>query len=358
MQPPSKGALIRTMRRHAALIVFSICLAFGASTTCSGQYMPTQSNQTLEFARPNADGGPTIIRVLYFIINLRNIDSARQTFEVDIFYRLRWHDPRLRAEPGASGVRKLPIDAVWRPEVGLWNSSNVKSIYAKMVEVDPEGNVTYRQRIDAVLDSTFNLRDFPFDRQELAVRAASLLYTPEEVKFVADKGPSGMFAGLDLPEWRLSAPRLETAPMELRAVGMSRAAITILILAKRKSAYYIQIFLFPMFLILAMAYAVLWIEPGQFGPQIGVCTGAIFSFIAFRFSISLLLPRISYFTRMDQFVFGATLLVFVPLAKAVVTSRLIKAERIGLVQNLDLWSRLVYPVLVAALTLLTLRVGG
>jgi hypothetical protein len=356
MQPPSKGALIRTMRRHAALIVFSICLAFGASTTCSGQDMPTQSNQTLEFVRPNADGGPTIIRVLFFIINLRNIDSARQTFEADIFYRLRWHDPRLRTEPGASGVRKLPIDAVWRPEVGLWNSSNVKSIYGKMVEVDPEGNVTYRQRIDAVLDSTFNLRDFPFDRQELAVRAASLLYTPEEVKFIADKGPSGMFTGLNLPEWRLSAPRLEIAPMELRAVGVSRAAITVLISAKRKSAYYIQIFLLPMLLILAMAYAVLWIEPGQFGPQIGVCTGAIFSFIAFRFSISLLLPKISYFTRMDQFVFGGTLLVFLPLAKAVVTSRLIKAERIGMVQNLDLWSRLLYPVLVAALAWFTLWV--
>ena len=311
-------------------------------------------SQVCATSRPDVNGQPTIVRVRYFVIGLREIDSARQTFDADIFWRFRWHDPRLRLDAGVVGTRVLPFSAVWHPGLDVWNSSSIKTTYGDTVEVDPEGNVTYRQRISGRFDAPFNLRDFPFDRQDLLVRILSARYTADEVTFLADEEPSGMAADFNLPEWQVSPPRLEVAPMQLEMADTSRAAFEVRILAKRDSAFYVRKMLVPLFLILMMAYAVLWIEPGQFGPQIGVCTGAIFSFIAFRFSLSVLLPRISYFTRMDQFVYGATLLVFLPLGKAILTTRLLKADRMDWVQRVDCASRWLYPACVLALAWFTL----
>lgn len=174
------------------------------------------------------------------------------------------------------------------------------------------------------------------------------------MRFIADEQPSGIAEDLNLAEWQVSSPRSEIVSRQFQMVGTSRAAFDVRTPVNGNSAFYVRKMLGPLFLILMMAYAVLWIEPGQFGPQIGVCTGAIFSFIAFRFSLSILLPRISYFTRMDEFVFGATLLVFLPLGKAIVTSRLVKAERTTLVRKLDRWSRWLYPVCAVALAWFTL----
>ena len=318
-----------------------------------GEEATTAPNAASSLDLPEADG-PIIVKVRYFVIGVREIDSARQAFEADIFWRLRWHDPQLHATQATSGIRRLPLSEIWHPDLNAWNSSDVETTYDRAAEIDPDGNVTYRQRVSGRFDSQFNLRDFPFDRQNLLIQVVSGRYRADQVKFVEDEEPSGVADGLELPEWLVSPPELKVAPLQLHMVGTSLASFAVEIPVKRDSAFYVRKMLVPLFLILAMAYAVLWIEPGQLGPQIGVCTGAIFSFIAFRFSLSVLLPRISYFTRMDEFVFGATLLVFLPLGKAIISSRLVKAERMVLVHRLDQWSRWLYPAGVIALAWFTL----
>lgn len=302
---------------------------------------------------PDISQGPVIVKVRYFVLNIRGIDSAQQTFEGDIFIRLRWQDGRLRSTGDTHSIRRLPLSSIWNPEANIWNSSSIKTAYDTVVEVAGDGTVTYRQRINGRFDAKFDLRDFPFDKQEVGLRLISGRYNKDQVTFVADEEGSGMAEHIEIPEWKVSETTVDFSPMPLQALGAELPSFNIKIPVQRDSAFYVRKMLVPLFLILAMAYAVLWIEPGQFGSQIGVCTGAIFSFIAFRFSLSVLLPRISYFTRMDEFVFGATLLVFLPLGKAIVTSRLVKAERIALVKRLDQWSRWLYPLGIGALVWFT-----
>ena len=53
-------------------------------------------------------------------------------------------------------------------------------------------------------------------------------------------------------------------------------------------------------------------------------------------------PKVPYLTQMDQFVLSVTLLVFLTLGEVVVTSRLVKSDRIETARRLDRYARWVY----------------
>ena len=96
-----------------------------------------------------------------------------------------------------------------------------------------------------------------------------------------------------------------------------------------------------------MAWSVFWIDPSQIGAQIGLSTATVFTLVAYRFSLGYLVPRVSYFTRMDTFVFLSTLLVFLALAGAVTTAKFAFDGKQHLAKRVDRWFRVIYLILFA-----------
>jgi len=107
-------------------------------------------------------------------------------------------------------------------------------------------------------------------------------------------------------------------------------------------------------LIVFMAGSVFWIDPTELGPQIAVATASVFTLIAFLFSLGYLLPRVSYLTRVDQFVLGSTLLVFSAFGEAILTSKLAREGNPSLSGTIDRWARGIYPAVFAALAVVSL----
>jgi F0F1-type ATP synthase membrane subunit c/vacuolar-type H+-ATPase subunit K len=73
-----------------------------------------------------------------------------------------------------------------------------------------------------------------------------------------------------------------------------------------------------------------------------VATASVFSLIAYRTALRLSLPKVSYMTRADIFVLGATVLVFGALGAAIATGRLAKSGREKLARKIDGWARWMY----------------
>ena len=92
MQPPSRIPSNGNLRGQVSLVALAVSLTCVTSTVGFGQE-PALTNQIRATSRPDVDGRPTIVRVRYFVIGLREIDSARQTFDADIFWRFRWLYP-------------------------------------------------------------------------------------------------------------------------------------------------------------------------------------------------------------------------------------------------------------------------
>lgn len=287
-------------------------------------------------------GNPTEVGMRYVVLDIDGVDSAIQSFTLNIFYRAKWHDPR-EAHTSDGPITK-ELSEVWNPNIQITNRQKTFNTMDDVVTIEPDGTVTQVQRVWGDFSQILDLKDFPFDSQNFAVTMVSVGHAIDEVQFVFDKEePSGISPQFSLPDWEIlnhSAWGHNTSIFE----GMDEAAMfTVSLEAKRYNEYYVVKVILPLFLIVAMSWIVFWIDPEQAGTQIGVATTSMLTLIAYRFSIDSLVPAVSYLTRMDTFILSSTLLVFATLGEAVITSVLTKHGKQKLASRMDQWCRLIVP---------------
>ncbi len=75
------------------------------------------------------------------------------------------------------------------------------------------------------------------------------------------------------------------------------------------------------------------------------CTASILTLIAYRFTVDLLVPKVSYITRLDEFILGSTFLVFFSLIQVITTSALMRRGNDVLSLKIDVPSRFLFPIL-------------
>jgi hypothetical protein len=73
--------------------------------------------------------------------------------------------------------------------------------------------------------------------------------------------------------------------------------------------------------------------------------------IAFIFATTNMVPELGYLTRLDQFIIGSTILVFLALLQSVTTSYLVTTKREQVSLRMDLVCRVAFPLAFAALVL-------
>jgi hypothetical protein len=55
-------------------------------------------------------------------------------------------------------------------------------------------------------------------------------------------------------------------------------------------------------------------------------------------------PKVPYTTRIDEFVLMGTVIVFIALIQAVITSMLAQSNKVNLARKVDIISRIIFPV--------------
>ena len=305
--------------------------------------LATSSLLFADTRHPNADASePTEVRMRYVVIDIDGVDSAIQSFTLNIFYRAQWHDPREAHDGGGPIVKDLKD--VWNPNIQITNRQKTFNTMDDIVNVAPDGTVTYVQRVWGDFSQILDLKDFPFDSQKFEITFVSVAHSVDDVQFKLDKSkPSGISPKFSLPDWEVLGDKAWGHNASIFE-GMDEAAMfTVSMEAKRYNEYYILKVILPLFLIVAMSWIVFWIDPEQAGTQIGVATTSMLTLIAYRFSIDNLVPAVSYLTRMDTFILSSTLLVFATLGEAVLTSVLTKHGKAKLATRMDRWCRLIIP---------------
>ena len=122
------------------------------------------------------------------------------------------------------------------------------------------------------------------------------------------------------------------------------SGLTLTIDVEREVRYYIVQMLIPLAAIVLMAWAVYWVDPSVVATRLGVVVTTMLTLIAYRFMVGNLVPRLSYLTRLDYFMFGATALVLLTLFVMAGTSYLSSRGRKEAVARIDKMGRLFYPI--------------
>jgi cadmium resistance protein CadD (predicted permease) len=107
-------------------------------------------------------------------------------------------------------------------------------------------------------------------------------------------------------------------------------------------------------LIVAMSWAVFWMDPLNVASNVGISITSMLTLIAYRFSADAILPRLPYLTSLDYFILTSTILVFLSLLQCIATSALAKSGESKKAHSLDVTARVLFPVLFVLLTLETL----
>jgi hypothetical protein len=318
---------------------------------CTGLVEPgkTFANQP---ARPHKGQEPERVEFGIYVLDIDEISGHDQNFAVNCFLHLRWKDERLAHND--SNARLFPLEEVWHPPMLLTNrQASLRTPLQEVVEVEPDGTVTYRQQYVGPLSQRLRLHDFPLDTQTFNIHFVAPGTRPGDIEFVPGKFSSDVIGGgmaevLSLPDWRVLSYKTEVRPYKISET-IETPGIAFEFVASRYWNYFLWQAAMPLVLIVMMSWVPFWVDPEKAELQFAIASSAVLTLIMFRFTLASMLPALPYLTRMDLLTIGCTALVFLAFLQVVVTSLLAYGRRVRAARVMDRVCRVAFLVAFVAL---------
>jgi hypothetical protein len=327
--------------------VFSFLLLLLVAGTAIG-------SEEISGSRPGTEGQPLSMTGTLFLLDVSKINGADQSFTADVFMMLQWKDERLASD--AIGIRRLPLDSIWNPRIQIINQRRVWKTFDEVVDVTPDGTVTYRQRYYGQFASPLDLHDFPLDRHTFRIQVVIPGYSPEEIRFVPNTEGfgDGRSPDMTIPDWSVGTFEMRTAPFAVVPGGRQIPGLEGVFEAQRHLGFYVGKAFVSVAIIVFMSWVVFWLDPENVGPRLSVSVTSMLTLVAYRFLLGQSLPPVSYLTRLDYFLLGATILVFISLIQVALTSATTEGDRTAQALAVNRISRWIFPAAFALLILLSL----
>lgn len=289
------------------------------------------------------------VSVGLYLVDLVDISGSSQSFLADVVMVARWHDPSLIG----AYEQTIFVDAneVWHPQLLIVNQREVKLSLPETVKVEPDGNVQYMQRFTGTFSAVLNLHSFPLDRQRLNVWVAASDLLDRNVNLMVDNSMvTYRNDKISIIDWHLGDLLMTSRPFTATSNAIPAPGVELSIEVKRRFGYYVIQVIIPLVAIMLMAWAVFWIPPPTTNVRVGVVVTTMLTLIAYRFALANHVPRLSYLTRLDWFLLGATGLVMLALGAMAFSAYLVNEGKEDQVAKMDWYGRIVYPALVVGFT--------
>jgi len=304
---------------------------------------------SLEAREPVHDARDVEVRVL--LLDIQGIDSVSQNFTANLTIVLRWRDSSLAHD--GPGPISMPLDDIWFPNVQILNQQKLVSTLPRAVEIHPDGEVTYRQRVWGSFSQPLDLRLFPFDTQRLQVTLANIGIGAKAVNLIPSPS-SGISKTLTMPDWEVTGWDFVTSDLSLDDESPRAQGMVFSLDVKRDTSYFIFKVILPLILIVMMSWLVFWIDPSLAASQISVSVTAMLTMIAYRFALAGMMPRLAFLTSLDHFVLASTLVVFLSMVEVIYTAYLSTSGQLEKARKMDRKARWIAPLIYVALTAETL----
>lgn len=306
---------------------------------------PCEAPNVRTDVRPDAGGPPTEVSVGIRMIDLTEINDVSQTLTGDFAIRITWKDPRLAHLEGC----EISLDDIWDPGLAFINSGRMFPSLPRKAGIGPGGSVTYVQRYYGTLATYHNLHDFPFDKQRFRISLRPLEWGEKEVQLIVDEKVTGRREPLNISDWTIKGVKGVIARDYADTYDRFHSRYDFEITANRIRSFYVWKVILPLCLIVAMSWTVFWISPARFGPQIGLSATSMLTLVAFIFATTNMVPKLGYFTILDEFIAISIVLVFLALVQSLTTTYLFSEGKEKIALHIDHVCRWAFPLAFAAL---------
>ena len=308
------------MRRGIVALALAIVAAMLWPAESRAAQTPTGIATDPVLQPPPYNGHPLDIDIGLHVVNLASINEVSEQFQLDAYMFERWIDKRLAYTPQGpqDNLRNYAFGQIWIPQLEMINAASPRERREISITVSPDGTVRYAERLVVTLSSSFHLRRFPFDRQQLLVLIHPFLADGPRLRFKLDNNStwtaSEFTSFSSLAQWHLTGLRsqlLDAATYGGMTVPEARFQIDV----TRRSSFYLWKVFIPLLLMVFLSWAVFWIEANDLSNQIQVAVTTILTVIAFAFAISATMPRLPYLTYIDAFFLECYIYVFLAVVE-------------------------------------------
>jgi len=327
------------------LLSFLLCLLVIAPFAAQAQDDATDTfkQENIAEVRPGHKDKILPINIGILVIDIDSIDGANQLFVANFAVIAEWKDPRLAKD--IDYIRMMDAGDVWTPNLQILNQQKLFATFPDQVQISPDGTVRYTQRYWGTLSYPMNLKNFPIDSHFLEIRLVSVGKDRSTIDLIVSEEGTGMLDILTVTDFEVVSWEAFARDVEITATMPELPGVVFEFEAKRLIGFYIIKVIMPLILIVFMSLVVLFIDPSQVGPKFSIAITAILTLIAYRFLLGTLLPKISYLTHMDYFLFGSMFLVFAVLVETLIVVRLTNSEKVDKAKMIEKWSRIAFLVL-------------
>ena len=305
---------------------------------------------------PPTDGGPVRVRARFDLHDINEIDDDAEVFQFTGVMTMVWRDSRVAFDPASAGVRERLYDGSfqfnesspsWYPQAVLINESGLYSKSGVLLRVQPDGTCTLVETVNAAAKSDLNMRRYPFDGHRLEATFQILGYDSSEVMFEADHAsPEDVAKGVSIPQWNITAVGLLARDQAAPYAGSSGEASSLVLAidVRRQSFYILRLVVFPLALIVALSFAVFWMDRSSLGDRISVSFIGILTGVTYQLVMSQSLPQIAYPTLMHAFLYLSFLVMCATVVVNLVVGSMDKRQNFAMGDRIDYACRWIFPL--------------
>lgn len=319
------------------------------------------SAHAIDSGMPNPPSTPTTVKCGLFILDIVDIDDVNETFEAEIAIVATWNDPRLAFDPKAEGTEKKifqgefqfnEIFTGWWPQLVIINQIGRGDTNAIKISVLPDGEVSYLEQRNIRLETPMALYDYPFDTQNLRAFMIPFGNTSEEVVLEVDdryrettdsyarRESTVNVAGWDFLNLNMN---VDSTQIQLHETAPTFSRMVTTIVLKRQSWQIVWVLLFPLVMLVSMAWSTFWLDPDAISDRLNVSFVGVLTIVAYQFVVIDNMPRNSYLTFTDVLLLISFFITSLTIPHSLYVKSLADSGKKLRAQRLDATCRWAFP---------------
>ncbi len=310
--------------------------------------------------------GPVVVRTGFDLNDINGVDDRSETFEFAGVLTLEWRDPRQAFDPAVAGVDEKifqgsyqfdELATGWYPQLVLVNEAGLNETSGVLLRVRPDGTSTLVSTLNAVAQSEFDMRRFPFDSQRLQAVFEVLGFDVDEVVLQVDAEAGRAAAdSVRVPQWTVTAvaASVDQRPAAYAGRRGVSSAFVVSIDVQRQSWFARRLIVAPLALIVVLSFSVFWMDRSSLGDRVSVSFVGILTAVVYQLVTSDYLPRISYVTLIHGFLNVSFLTMCATVVVSLVVGMLDKQGKLELGDRIDRRCRWLFPLVYFGLIFLML----
>ncbi|KAK2713483.1 pH-sensitive chloride channel 2-like [Artemia franciscana] len=264
---------------------------------------------------PPLSEGPISVEASVSMTMLSDVDIHESDFSTELWVELSWKDERLAFSYFPDGPEVLQgeiefAEKIWKPSLYVLNekqSSVVKFPQANvLIEITPDGHITYSFRLQSKVYCAISLANFPFDVQKCNLHIGSWSLNTDELKLLW-KGGEGVNIVQKYSTFAVSKMGVKSwSTTEIGIDGDKHSMLVLEFSLRREASFYLLDFYIPSVIFVFVSWVGLWYgSPNAEAARFRLGGIALFNYLCLKNFTQRILPRYGkYVTALDIFSFA------------------------------------------------------